>query len=92
MKVAAIITATILAFAATPALAQTAGKATLKNADGKDVGTAELSQLPNGVLIRLSLKGVPAGEHAFHVHQTGKCEPPFTSAGGISTPATRNTA
>jgi Cu-Zn family superoxide dismutase len=89
MKVAAIITATILALAATPALAQTTGKATLKNADGKDVGTAELSQLPNGVLIRLSLKGVPAGEHAFHVHQTGKCEPPFTSAGGHFNPGNK---
>jgi Cu-Zn family superoxide dismutase len=68
-----------------PALAQT-GKATLKNAEGKDVGTAELSQLPAGVLITLSLKGVPPGEHAFHVHGTGKCEPPFTSAGGHFNP------
>jgi Cu-Zn family superoxide dismutase len=68
-----------------PALAQT-GKATLKNTEGKDVGTAELSQLPAGVLITLSLKGVPPGEHAFHVHGTGKCEPPFTSAGGHFNP------
>jgi Cu-Zn family superoxide dismutase len=68
-----------------PALAQT-GKATLKNAEGKHVGTAELSQLSAGVLITLSLKGVPPGEHAFHVHGTGKCEPPFTSAGGHFNP------
>jgi Cu-Zn family superoxide dismutase len=80
MKIAAIIAFATLTFAA-PALAQT-GKATLKNADGKEVGTAELSQLPAGVLIKLSLQGMPAGEHAFHVHGTGKCEPPFTSAGG----------
>ena len=24
---------------------------------------------------------LPAGEHAFHIHAVGKCEPPFTSAG-----------
>jgi Cu-Zn family superoxide dismutase len=32
-------------------------------------------------LLKLSLKGLPAGEHAFHIHAVGKCEPPFESAG-----------
>src|SRR4029078_8534496 len=41
---------------------------------------------PAGVLIKLSLKGVPAGEHAFHVHGAGKCEPPFTTAGAHFNP------
>jgi Cu-Zn family superoxide dismutase len=68
-----------------PAGAQTA-KATLKAADGKDVGTAELTQTPAGVLFRLSIKGLPPGERAFHVHGVGKCEPPFTSAGGHFNP------
>ena len=62
------------------------GKATLKDAGGKDVGSAQLSQTPHGVLVRLTLKGVPAGEHAFHIHQTGKCEAPFTTAGGHFNP------
>jgi Cu-Zn family superoxide dismutase len=78
----------ILILAAGPAFAQT-GNATLKNADGKEVGRAELSQLPDGVLIRLSVKGLPPGEHAFHVHGTGKCEPPFTSAGGHFNPGSK---
>jgi Cu-Zn family superoxide dismutase len=69
-----------------PVVAQSAG-ATLKNAEGKDVGTARLTQTPAGVLINLSVKGLPAGEHAFHVHAVGKCEPPFTSAGGHFNPA-----
>jgi Cu-Zn family superoxide dismutase len=68
-----------------PAAAQSA-RAALKNAEGKDVGSADLTQTPAGVLIRLSVKGLPAGEHALHVHGVGKCEPPFTSAGGHFNP------
>jgi superoxide dismutase, Cu-Zn family len=62
------------------AQAQTA-MALLKDAGGKDVGQVQLRQTPHGVLLKLTLKGLPAGEHAFHVHAVGKCEPPFTSAG-----------
>jgi superoxide dismutase, Cu-Zn family len=41
------------------------------------------------VLIRLSIKGLPAGERAFHIHGVGKCEPPFTSAGGHFNPGSK---
>lgn len=68
--------------------AQTA-KAMLKDAGGKDVGTVDLVQTPHGVLLKLSLKGIAAGEHAFHVHAVGKCEPPFTTAGGHFNPGSR---
>jgi Cu-Zn family superoxide dismutase len=59
----------------------------LKDVDGKTVANATLTQSPHGVLISLSAKGLPAGEHAFHVHAIGKCEPPFTTAGGHFNPA-----
>jgi Cu-Zn family superoxide dismutase len=63
-------------------------KAMLKDAKGQDVGSVSLIQTPAGVLLQLSLKGVPAGEHAFHIHAVGKCEPPgFDSAGGHFNPA-----
>jgi Cu-Zn family superoxide dismutase len=62
-------------------------KAELKNAQGQAVGTATLTDTPHGVLIHASVSGVPAGTHAFHIHQTGQCEPPFTSAGGHFNPA-----
>lgn len=64
-------------------------KAALKDATGKDVGTVQLVQTPHGVLLRMSLKGVAPGEHAFHVHAVGKCEAPFTSAGGHFNPASK---
>lgn len=74
-----------MACLALPAAAQVA-KATLKDAAGKDVGTVNLVQTSNGVLIKLSVKGLPPGEHAFHVHAVGKCEPPFTTAAGHFNP------
>jgi superoxide dismutase, Cu-Zn family len=70
-----------LAFAA-PAAAADKATAALKDAKGNEVGKAELTATPSGVLIRLDLTAVPAGEHAFHIHAVGKCEPPdFKSAG-----------
>jgi superoxide dismutase, Cu-Zn family len=58
-------------------------KAMLKDTKGQDVGSVSFLQTSAGVLLQLSLNGVPAGEHAFHIHAVGKCEPPgFDSAGG----------
>jgi Cu-Zn family superoxide dismutase len=77
--------AVLWAASASPGMAQSASVG-LKDAAGKDVGSATLTQTPSGVLVKLSVTGLPAGEHAFHVHAVGKCEPPFTSAGGHFNP------
>ena len=62
-------------------------KAELKDAKAQDVGVASFTQTPAGVLIRLSVRSMPGGEHAFHIHAVGKCEPPdFASAGGHFNP------
>jgi len=59
-------------------------KAMLKDANGQEAGSVSSA----GVLLQLSLKGVATGEHAFHIHAVGKCEPPkFESAGGHFNPA-----
>src|SRR5687767_3962732 len=70
---------------AMPASAELAN-AQLKDKSGKAVGDVDLMQGPGGVLLRLSLKGIPPGEKAFHIHAVGKCEAPFESAGGHFNP------
>ncbi len=53
------------------------------NVEGQSVGTATLTQTPTGVLIQMDVRDLPPGEHAVHIHQTGKCEPAtkFETAG-----------
>ncbi|MFC0205414.1 superoxide dismutase family protein [Novosphingobium soli] len=53
-------------------------------ADGKAMGMVMLKETPAGVLISADVKGLPAGEHGFHFHQKGVCEPDkkFETAGG----------
>lgn len=78
--------AAALAFSA-PAFAGERATAVLKDADGKEVGKVTLIEVPTGVLLDADLTAVPPGDHGFHIHAVGKCEPPdFTSAGGHFNP------
>jgi Cu-Zn family superoxide dismutase len=83
LKLFATASAAALLAAAVAMPAQDAEMANtqLKDSSGKAVGDVDLVQTPAGVLIKLQIKGLPHGEHAFHIHAVGKCEAPFESAG-----------
>jgi Cu-Zn family superoxide dismutase len=61
-------------------------QAEIRDATGQLVGRAMLTQTVDGVRIQTTFAGLPAGTHGFHIHETGKCEPPFMTAGGHFNP------
>lgn len=59
----------------------------LHNSGGEQVATAHLSEEEEGVTIKLEGTNLSPGEHGFHIHEKGVCEPPdFESAGGHFNP------
>lgn len=76
----------ILLAAAVPAGAATAAPsraaASLRNAQGQQIGEASAARVGNVVQIRVTVHGVTPGTHGLHLHQVGRCDSPdFTSAG-----------
>lgn len=67
--------------------AVTSATAEIINAKGEKIGSATLTQTEKGVSIKLEVSGLTAGEHAFHIHNVGKADPPdFKSSGGHYNP------
>jgi Cu-Zn family superoxide dismutase len=52
------------------------------------MGSANFRDTPNGVIIRLTLAGLPPGERAIHIHENGECDAVggFASTGGHFNP------
>ncbi|MBY0560679.1 superoxide dismutase family protein [Hyphomicrobium sp.] len=80
--------AAILLLAAIPkaeAIGETA-VAEIKFANGSSAGTITLTEIAAGVLLKIDLKGLTPGAHGLHLHEGGKCEGDFSSAGAIYNP------
>lgn len=87
------LAALALAAVASPLLAdhheagEGATVAAMKLADGTEAGTISFTQTEHGVVVSVAVKGLPAGKHGLHIHQTGACTPDFMAAGGHFNPA-----
>lgn len=79
LSIACLLALPVASFAQAP---QTAS-ATFVDVEGQQVGSATLTQTAHGVLLDIEVSGLPAGEHGFHIHETGNCDPNtrFESAG-----------
>ena len=74
------------------AQAPTKATATLKNAQGVEVGTATITPASGGSAVQItgSFSKLPPGAHAIHIHTVGKCDAPdFASAGGHFNPTSK---
>jgi superoxide dismutase, Cu-Zn family len=73
-----------------PSTTDNTAAAEIKDASGRTVGTANLTQLGSAVRIVMQVSGLPAGVKGVHIHEVGKCEAPaFNSAGGHFNPSGR---
>ncbi|MEX2146002.1 MAG: superoxide dismutase family protein [Candidatus Rokuibacteriota bacterium] len=73
-----------------PSTTDNTAAAEVKDAAGRTVGTANLTQLGSAVRIVMQVSGLPPGVKGVHIHEVGKCEgPAFTSAGGHFNPGGR---
>jgi Cu-Zn family superoxide dismutase len=60
----------------------------LADAAGKSLGSASVTEGPNGLTFAVSASGMTAGSHGLHLHEKGLCEgPKFDSAGKHWNPA-----
>jgi Cu-Zn family superoxide dismutase len=83
MKTNTGILALLLAAAAVAAQPETQeARADLKDAKGKQVGTASFVQTPKGVHVVVDVTGFQPGPKGIHIHEKGDCSSPdFKSAG-----------
>lgn len=77
MRAVEFALAAVLAAGAPAALAAVSVKMNQIDAQGvgKSIGTIRAEDGKKGLLLHVDLKGLPPGDHGFHVHEHGKCDP-----------------
>lgn len=75
-KISMLVAALAMAGASGAALAEDVSMSFLTaEGIGKSAGTISLKDTKGGLQITPNLKGLPPGEHGFHVHEKGSCMP-----------------
>lgn len=78
MRQTLILMSVLLSFAATPVFAASVTvtmHAINEKGVGKSMGTVRVEDGPGGLTLATDLKGLPPGEHGFHVHENPSCMP-----------------
>jgi Cu-Zn family superoxide dismutase len=71
-----------------PVAGRTVAVATLRTADGAEVGRATATEVAGGLRFTIDSRGIPPGAHGAHIHTVGRCDPAdFASAGGHWNPS-----
>jgi Cu-Zn family superoxide dismutase len=69
-----------------PAISATA---IIRDVAGMKVGTATFDDTHAGVLVSATVTGLGLGAHGMHIHENGKCEGSFASAGNHFNPGNK---
>ena len=77
----ALIALALSGCATVPNSAIAIGAAQLVNAEGRQIGSAQITRRGGETMIGITIKGTPGAVHGLHLHAVGRCEAPFTSAG-----------
>jgi Cu-Zn family superoxide dismutase len=94
MRLAVTVSAVVVLTAGMAGVVEAKGKpgkvvVPIKTSKGEDAGTATFQEIKGGkeLSIKISLKNIPFGEHAVHIHQNPTCDAPdFKGAGGHFNP------
>ena len=71
---------------APPPAPRTTATSTIRDLAGRSAGTVRFTDSYAGVIVSGDVTGLGLGPHGIHIHEIGKCEPPFTTAGGHFNP------
>lgn len=74
IRIRTFATVVLAALCAAPAVAADRASAQFIDRQGKNIGTATLTEGPTGVLIHVAVSGLPAGPKGIHIHSAGTCE------------------
>ena len=69
----ALSVAAVLSMSTGVAMAADSAMSSIINNAGEEIGTINIKQGPEGVLMNVDIKGLPAGAHGFHIHSVGDC-------------------
>lgn len=64
-------------------------QAIMRDADNRELGVLMVSETAAGLEITGTLRSLTPGVHGIHIHATGQCVAPFSSAGGHWNPSQR---